>query len=205
MAALGTVEVESMVLSVDGRHQIQLTFTVPLNQALMAYTLQDVVRQKQGKPLKITISEIKKKRTLSQNAYAWVLMHRLAENQRSTAEEIYQVRPWGREKNSIHLNQWPDKNLFEESSIDSQLYDYISEVTSYIRKAKTEANVSQKTEVKKVEISAPKEILNKIMQGIKDIENVGSLLDSSLTLTEAKELSVSNIVLNIEQSGIANF
>ena len=91
MAVLGTVEVESMVLSVDGRHQIQLTFTVPLNQALMAYTLQDVVRQKQGKPLKITISEIKKKRTLSQNAYAWVLMHRLAENQRSTAEEIYQV------------------------------------------------------------------------------------------------------------------
>ena len=103
------------------------------------------------------------------------------------------------------MTQWPDKNLFEKSSIDGQLYDYISEVTSYIRKAKTEANVSQKTEVKKVEIFAPKEVLNKIKQGIKDIENVGSLLDSSLTLTEAKELSVSNIVLNTEQSGIANF
>lgn len=120
-------------------------------------------------------------------------------------EEIYQVRPWGTEDTSIHLTQWPDKNLFEKSSIDGQLYDYISEVTSYIRKAKTEANVSQKTEVKKVEIFAPKEVLNKIKQGIKDIENVGSLLDSSLTLTEAKELSVSNIVLNTEQSGIANF
>lgn len=80
-----------MYLSLGADKRLALTFFLPLNQALYAYTLRDAYRRQQGKPLKLTLSEIKKQRSLSQNAYAWALMQRMAARQRTTAEEIYEI------------------------------------------------------------------------------------------------------------------
>lgn len=80
-----------MFLSLGTDKRLTLTFFLPLNQALYAYNLRDACRMQQGKPLKLSISEIKKQRSLSQNAYAWALMQRMAEQQRTTAEEIYEI------------------------------------------------------------------------------------------------------------------
>ncbi len=114
-------------------------------------------------------------------------------------EEIYQARPWGREAdNSVHLESWPEVSEFKAIMAEnSTLYDNISSVTAEIRKAKTTANVSQKTPVKSVVISAPDEVLTMLQKGFGDIENVGSLTEGAASFKTAAELHVEDIVLEV--------
>ncbi len=113
-------------------------------------------------------------------------------------EEIYQVRPWGgQQEKSIHAAKWPEVEEFASASVDEELYNLISDVTTAIRKAKTEANVSQRTMVKSVVVEAPKNSLRLLESGMCDLANVGGLLEGALITKETKELDVKDIVLDI--------
>ena len=79
----------------------------------------------------------------------------------------------------------------------SALYDYISDVTSQIRKAKTAAGVSQRTPVLKVLIKAPKNVLDTLKDGIDDIQNVGGLQENALEFENSDTLSIENISLDL--------
>ena len=64
--------------------QIEITFT----------TSKSVLRAIDGlpdKPLAVTVKEFRQKRTLSQNAYLWVLLDKLAEKVNRSKEDIYKI------------------------------------------------------------------------------------------------------------------
>lgn len=48
-----------------------------------------LVRKHKGKRYSLEVKEFRKKRSLDANAYAWVLIHKLAEAMRITPEEVY--------------------------------------------------------------------------------------------------------------------
>lgn len=117
-------------------------------------------------------------------------------------EEIYQVRPWGEDNKKISLHQvsWPKNAEFAEiSAEDSVLYDSVSMITAEIRKAKTAANVSQRTPVQKAEVLAPAEMIETLKQGLIDICNVGGLQDNALSFSPADELSVGDVLLDLSE------
>ena len=114
-------------------------------------------------------------------------------------EEVYQCRPWGETKGSLHGTSWPKSNEFDGIiAIDSTLYDNASIITSEIRKAKTTANTSQRTAVSKVVISAPLELQEVLKSGLEDIINVGNINPSAIEFNEAQELSVGEVSLDLE-------
>lgn len=47
------------------------------------------IRKKKDRPYDLTIAEHRKKRSIDANAYAWVLIHKLAEAMRMNPEEVY--------------------------------------------------------------------------------------------------------------------
>lgn len=113
-------------------------------------------------------------------------------------EEIYQARPWNVDvAKSLHLVSWPKVSEQNATNFGEELYDYISEVTAGIRKAKTEANVSQRTAVKSVVVEAPAKVIDVLMFGKTDIENVGGLLDGALETKIADEIMVKDVVLEV--------
>ena len=110
-------------------------------------------------------------------------------------EELYQARPWAVDDNkSLHNCCWPK---VEGISNEGSLYDYVSAITAEIRKAKTEAGVSQRTAVKSATIEVPAKIAEILQQGFEDIINVGSLNENALKIKEASELKVSMIELEL--------
>jgi len=114
-------------------------------------------------------------------------------------EEVYQCRPWGETSSSIHGTSWPKDDEFANIVAEnSDLYDNASIITSEIRKAKTTANTSQRTAVSKVVVSAPVELQETLKEGLEDIVNVGNLNPNALEFKEAKELSVDEVVLDLE-------
>lgn len=71
-----------IALLLDG--QAEITFTVP----------KSVIRAFEGlpdKPLAVTVKEYRAKRTLSQNAYLWVLLDKLAAKVDRSKEDIYKI------------------------------------------------------------------------------------------------------------------
>ena len=110
-------------------------------------------------------------------------------------EEVYQCRPWGENSSSIHGTSWPKSEEFEGIiAKDSTLYDNASIIASEIRKA----NTSQRTAVSKVVISASTELQEVLKEGLEDIMNVGNLNPNALEFKEAQELSVDEVVLDLE-------
>ncbi len=113
-------------------------------------------------------------------------------------EEIYQARPWAKDNiGSIHNTLWPDASEYEMSSKDAALYDYISVLSSEIRKAKTAAGVSQRTPVLKATVKAPKNILDILELGLEDLKNVGGFVPNSIQTEESENLEVSDISLDL--------
>jgi len=111
-------------------------------------------------------------------------------------EEIYQSRPWKKTSESIHSTLWlkaEDVSLFEVKASDD-LYDYISYITAEIRKAKTQANASQRTGVEKLVVLAPKNVQSLIEPCMIDICNVGSI-SGDVKIETSDKLQVSDIVL----------
>lgn len=71
-----------IALSLDG--QVELTFTAP----------KSVLRQIDGlndKPLTVQVKEFRPKRSLSQNAYLWVLLDQLAQKLNRSKEYMYKL------------------------------------------------------------------------------------------------------------------
>lgn len=71
-----------IALSLDG--QVELTFTAPKTVLRAFDGLKD-------KPLTVQVKEFREKRSLSQNAYLWVLLDKLAEKVNRSKEEIYKM------------------------------------------------------------------------------------------------------------------
>ena len=114
------------------------------------------------------------------------------------AEELYQCRPWSAEDEvSLHNTSWPQISEFDFASESGELYDYVSLITAEVRKAKTAANVSQRTPVKQAVVYAPQKIAEILNRGVEDVINVGSLNDGALTFKSADEFSVGEVELDL--------
>lgn len=77
-----------IAISLDGN--IEITFTAPKSTLRQFDGLKD-------KPLTVQVKEFREKRSLSQNAYLWVLLDKLAEKVNRSREFIYKeyVRSYG--------------------------------------------------------------------------------------------------------------
>lgn len=114
-------------------------------------------------------------------------------------EEVYQVRTWKKDNASLHLQQWVNMANFEHLQAENTLlYDAVAVIASAIRKAKTEANKTQKTPVLKVEVQAPTDLCSLLKEGKVDINNVGRLLPDALILGEGAELNVQKVILDMD-------
>lgn len=110
-------------------------------------------------------------------------------------EEIYQCRPWGNESaESLHLQAFPKAS---EVFADARVYDDVSFIASEIRKAKTAANITQRTPVKQILIKAPEKELQALKNVADDIENVGGIVAGALKFESGEALEVTNIELDL--------
>jgi len=96
-------------------------------------------------------------------------------------EEVWR---WTHE-DSIHRAPWPVLETVEPSG----LLPAVSEALIGIRRAKTDAKASQKTEVVSATLAGPAMLAD----AVDDLKAVGRI--SELTLVEADEISVTDIVL----------
>ncbi len=89
-----------------------------------------------------------------------------------------EVWSWTHE-GSVHTAAWPTKNDFEQFGEPSGLLRLLSEAVGYIRGAKTDAKVSQKTEVRSATLIADPIILG----GLEDLKSLGRI--AHIDFTEA--------------------
>lgn len=98
MAKLGQFKIESAYVNPPNRG-LTITLRVPLIEGLaVSQTVRAVTAAiEAGKEVLISASTITRKRTLSQNAYAWALMYRMAILLRKTEDEVYEdmLRDYG--------------------------------------------------------------------------------------------------------------
>ena len=114
-------------------------------------------------------------------------------------EEIYQALPWNTDKlSSVHLSSWPTEKEFEGMTDMSMLYESVSQIISEVRKAKTEANKTQKTPVKRIEIKAPEALISILKDNGTDLENVTNAYPDSVIYQEATEFYVNKITLDMD-------
>ena len=71
-----------IALSLDGA--VELTFTAPTTVLRAFDGLKD-------KPLTVQVKEYREKRSISQNAYLWVLLDKLAQKLNQSKEDIYNL------------------------------------------------------------------------------------------------------------------
>jgi valyl-tRNA synthetase len=74
---------------------------------------------------------------------------------------------------SIHQSAWPSA-LLPSGASDSGL-EHVCEVMARVRRAKTEAQTSQKTPVTRLVVSGPAEILNAVKIGQGDLTEAGTI------------------------------
>lgn len=111
-------------------------------------------------------------------------------------EEIYQCRPWaGDVDESLHQQAFPKP---QEINVQTSVYNDVCVIASEIRKAKTAANVSQRTPVKNIVVVAPQKTIIALKTVADDIENVGGILSGMLLFETADELAVRRIELDLE-------
>lgn len=90
MADLGGFQIADIFAVMD--RKITLTITCPVNQSLLVRQTVEEIRAalQGGKAVKLTAQTVTKKRSLSQNAYAWLLIDRLAAVLKASPDEIYE-------------------------------------------------------------------------------------------------------------------
>ncbi|MCU1388532.1 MAG: valS, partial [Ilumatobacteraceae bacterium] len=86
-----------------------------------------------------------------------------------TTEEVWSWWNAG----SIHLAAWP---AAEDSGGDAELLDVVCEIVAQVRRAKTEAKVTQRASVSRLTVSAPAAAHAAIEAGRSDIADAGSIL-----------------------------
>jgi valyl-tRNA synthetase len=90
---------------------------------------------------------------------------------------------------SVHTAAWPDAAELGTTDAPSGLLPTVSEALIGIRRAKTDAKASQKTEVTSATISGPAILA----QGLDDLKAVGRIAD--VTFVESDTISVTDVVL----------
>ncbi len=96
-----------------------------------------------------------------------------------TAEEAWS---WWDEA-SVHVQSWPQPTT---SGGDPALIDPTIEVLAHVRRAKTEAKISQRAEVASLQVSGPAELHDALSAGRDDLIEAGSILE--LTAQHADQL-----------------
>jgi valyl-tRNA synthetase len=98
-----------------------------------------------------------------------------------TAEEVWN---WWQE-GSVHRTSWPTAG--ELVTGDADILDSVSVVLAEVRRAKTEAKVTQRHPVDRLVIAAPADIVSALEHGRRDLIDAGSIRE--LVLDEADELT----------------
>lgn len=116
--------------------QVEITFT----------TQKSVLRQFDGlkdKPLTVQVKEYREKRSLSQNAYLWVLLDELGKRLNRSKEELYkfyirdygvfEILPLRNDTVSVFIKRWGNKGLgwFCEDLGESKLNGYTKLIAYY--------------------------------------------------------------------------
>jgi valyl-tRNA synthetase len=110
------------------------------------------------------------------------VMHRLfAPLMPFATEEAWR---WDHET-SVHTALWPTTT---GATGDANLLDPILEVLAQVRRAKTEAKVSQRAVVEHVHVSAPQPALDALSLGLDDLRRAGSIDDIELSAGAADTL-----------------
>ena len=128
------------------------------------------------------------------------LLRLLAPFQPFATEEVWS---WWR-AGSVHTAAWPGTAdevaalSFAASAGDAEVLPTVGQVLGGVRKAKSEAKVKQRTEVRSAVVTGPAEWLEKLRGGLADLKAAGNIADLSLTQGEAGEsapLTVSDVQL----------
>ncbi|WP_423449342.1 valine--tRNA ligase [Micrococcus luteus] len=128
------------------------------------------------------------------------LLRLLAPFQPFATEEVWS---WWR-AGSVHTAAWPGAAdevaalSFAASAGDAEVLPTVAQVLGGIRKAKSEAKVKQRTEVRSAVVTGPADWLEKLRGGLADLKAAGNIADLSLTQGEAGEsapLTVSDVQL----------
>jgi valyl-tRNA synthetase len=108
-----------------------------------------------------------------------------------------EVWSWWRE-GSIHRSSWPrDDELAAFASDDLAVYPAAGSVLGEIRKAKSAAKRSMRTEVTRAVVHAPAELLRALEPALGDVRDAGRIV-GELELVEADELSVDVVLVDPE-------
>jgi valyl-tRNA synthetase len=108
-----------------------------------------------------------------------------------------EVWSWWREA-SVHRAAWPSVDeLAAFASDDVAIYPAASAVLGAIRKAKSEAKRSMRTEVLGVVVRAPAELLRALEPALADVRDAGRVV-GDLELVEADELAVDVVLVDPE-------
>ena len=128
------------------------------------------------------------------------LLRLLAPFQPFATEEVWS---WWR-AGSVHTAAWPGAAdevaalSFAASAGDAEVLPTVAQVLGGVRKAKSEAKVKQRTEVRSAVVTGPAEWLEKLRGGLADLKAAGNIADLSLTRGDAGEsasLTVSDVQL----------
>lgn len=128
------------------------------------------------------------------------LLRLLAPFQPFATEEVWS---WWR-AGSVHTAAWPGAAdevaalSFAASVGDAEVLPTVAQVLGGVRKAKSEAKVKQRTQVRSAVVTGPAEWLEKLRGGLADLKAAGNIADLSLTRGDAGEsasLTVSDVQL----------
>jgi len=111
-------------------------------------------------------------------------------------EEIYQACPW-KNQDSVHCTSWPkaEEILCADTQGKESVYDLVVYIASEIRKTKTKLNVSQRTIVNKLAMTAPQKTQDLLKLCMQDIYNVGNIAANQVDITTSDQLEITDVVV----------
>ncbi|MBU6213435.1 MAG: valine--tRNA ligase [Actinomycetales bacterium] len=114
----------------------------------------------------------------------WVFLRLFAPFMPFVTEEVWS---WWRQ-GSVHHQPWPTAGDVAGAAGDTELMDKVSPVLGLVRRAKTEAKVSQRAAVLEARVSAPAGLLDDIRSAARDIAAAGVV--QSFTWNESADFGV---------------
>jgi valyl-tRNA synthetase len=116
-----------------------------------------------------------------------ILLRLFAPHMPFVTEEVWS---WWRGDGSIHRAPWPGPDdLSPFAADDLAIYPAAAAVLGELRKAKSEAKRSMRTEVRRATVYAPAELLRALEPALDDVRDAGRVV-GELELVEAPELRV---------------
>ncbi|MFW0121797.1 valine--tRNA ligase [Rothia sp. CCM 9419] len=111
-----------------------------------------------------------------------------------------EVWSWWR-SGSVHRASWPTSEGYKAvlENADVQVLPTVGLALGGLRKAKSEAQVKQRTEVATATISASQEVLEQVKAGVEDLKAAGNVRELQFVVADV-ELSVSEVELLTEET-----